>query len=112
MASLVQVCARAVADQVISLPADWRRVERVRLLVTGGGRKNLAVMAALAELLPDHGVEAIEAIGENGDAKEAVDFAWLARQRRNRQPLDLAPLTGASYNAVAGAMYLAPERSN
>ena len=54
-------------------------------------------------------VEPIEAIGENGDAKEAVDFAWLARQRSRGVPLDLAPFTGASANSVAGALHSGPE---
>jgi anhydro-N-acetylmuramic acid kinase len=109
MASLVRICARAIAEQLDRLPPDWRRSARARVLVTGGGRRNRAVMAMLAELLPGFEVEAIEAIGENGDAKEAVDFAWLARERRHGRPLDLAPLTGASRNAVAGALYLATE---
>ena len=111
MATLVTICARAVADQVDLFAERWKRTDQARVLVTGGGRKNRAVMNALVELLPGHRVEAIEAIGEDGDAKEAVDFAWLARQRRSRIPLDLASLTGASQNAVAGALYLAPEQS-
>lgn len=110
MASLVAICARAIADQFSRFEGRWKPLDRTRVLVTGGGRKNRAVMNTLAELLPDYRVEAIEAIGEDGDAKEAVDFAWLARQRRSNTPLDLAPLTGASRNAVAGALYLAPEQ--
>jgi anhydro-N-acetylmuramic acid kinase len=109
MATLVGICARAVADQVQGFPAGWRRAARSRVLVTGGGRMNRALMAALAEVLAGFEVEPIEAIGENGDAKEAVDFAWLARQRRNGVPLDLAPLTGASANMVAGALHSGPE---
>jgi anhydro-N-acetylmuramic acid kinase len=112
MASLVAISARAIVDQVQRLPEGWRRTDRVRVLVTGGGRKNRAMMNALRELLIDYDVEAIESVGEDGDAKEAVDFAWLAHQRRHRSVLVLAPLTGATGNAVAGALYLAPEQSS
>jgi anhydro-N-acetylmuramic acid kinase len=109
MATLVGICARAVADQVLGLAVGWRRAARGRVLVTGGGRMNRVLMAALAEVLTGFEVEPIEAIGENGDAKEAVDFAWLARQRSKGVPLDLAPFTGASANSVAGALHSGPE---
>lgn len=105
MATLVAIGARAIADQIGGLPERWRRSERLRVLVTGGGRHNLAFMRELERVLPEAMVEPIEAIGENGDAKEAVDFAWLARQRWHQRAVGIAAVTGARRDLVAGAIY-------
>jgi 1,6-anhydro-N-acetylmuramate kinase len=58
--------------------------------------------------MPAADVVPIETIGEDGDAKEAVDFAWLAVQRVLERPLELAPVSGARANGIAGALYLPP----
>ncbi|RKZ16899.1 hypothetical protein DRQ53_04975 [bacterium] len=105
MATLVAISVAAIADQIASLPADWRRGQRTRMLVTGGGRHNRALMHSLTTALGDLSVEPIESIGENGDAKEAVDFAWLALMRARGTHCDLAALTGAGRDCVAGALY-------
>ena len=106
LATLVEVSARSVARELDRLPQDWRRSGRLTLLVTGGGRHNRAIMQRLEALLPAADVAPIETIGEDGDAKEAVDFAWLAVQRVLERPLELAPVTGARANGIAGALYL------
>lgn len=110
MATLVEICARAVADQIRGFGASWRRAARLRVLVTGGGRHNRALMQALGRNVPGAVVEPIEAIGENGDAKEAVDFAWLARERHHERPVGIAAVTGATRDVLAGALYRGAER--
>jgi anhydro-N-acetylmuramic acid kinase len=105
MATLVAVGTRAIAEQVEAFPPAWRRAGRLHLLVTGGGRHNRAMLEALRVRLPQALVETIEAIGENGDAKEAVDFAWLALQRDRGSVLGISAVTGADHDSVAGALY-------
>ena len=53
------------------------RVAPERILVTGGGRHNAALMAQVAQRtgLP---VAPVETVGLNGDALEAQAFAYLA----------------------------------
>lgn len=105
MRTLVAISVTAVRDEVLKLPPGWRRGGRARVLVTGGGRHNLTVMGALDAALEDYVVEAIEVVGENGDAKEAIDFAWLARQRALEVCSGIGDVTGARADHVAGALY-------
>jgi anhydro-N-acetylmuramic acid kinase len=86
-ATLVAFTARSVALAV--LPAAPRR-----WLVTGGGRHNPAIMAALAEALGVP-VEPVEAVGWNGDALEAQCFGFLAARVAAGLPLSFPGTTGA-----------------
>lgn len=71
-ATLVEVAAASVA-------AGWRWLSRppARVLVCGGGRHNVALMAALGRRLPC-AVAPVEAAGLDGDMLEAQAFGWLA----------------------------------
>ena len=51
-----------------------------RIFLSGGGAHNPLLVSWLAELLPGIGLERIESLGMNGDAKEAVLFAVLANE--------------------------------
>ena len=72
LATLTTMSAAAVASGFEYLPSPPERV-----LVTGGGRKNAALMAALAKALPCP-VAPVEDAGFDGDAIEAQAFAYLA----------------------------------
>ena len=87
-ATLTEMTAAAVAAARTHFPHPARE-----FLVTGGGRRNPAIMAALARLL---GVPArpVEAVGWNGDALEAQVFAYLAIRSRRGLPLSLQGTTG------------------
>ncbi len=106
LATIVEVEARAVASFLDQL-GNWRRCGDVPLgvYVTGGGRRNEAVMEALRRTLPGARVEPIEALGENGDAKEAVDFALLAWLTLQAQAAGVAPITGAQRDLVLGCIH-------
>ncbi len=77
-----------------------------RLLVCGGGVHNSLLMKGLAQQLPNCKVESTEVIGINPDLVEAICFAWLARQRLNKQPSNLPSVTGASQAVMLGGIYL------
>jgi anhydro-N-acetylmuramic acid kinase len=101
-ATLTAFCAEAIAR--VALPAASSRV-----LVAGGGRKNRAIMAALAARFAVP-VEPVEAAGWDGDALEAQCFAYLAVRSLYGLPLSLptttgvpAPLTGGRVNQVTAA---------
>ncbi len=85
-ATLVAWIAAAVARTPLPVtPRRW--------LVTGGGRHNAAIMAALrAEL--DAPVEPVEAVGWDGDALEAQCFALLAVRMLRQLPLSFPGTTG------------------
>jgi anhydro-N-acetylmuramic acid kinase len=85
-ATLVEFTAAAIAT--VPVPAPPRRV-----LVTGGGRHNAAIMGALQRKISAP-VEPVEAVGWNGDALEAQCFAFLAVRTARSLPLSLPTTTG------------------
>ncbi len=94
----VEATAAALAH-VGAAPARW--------LVCGGGRRNIALMAWLAQRLGVR-VEPIEAIGFDGDVIEAQCFAYLALRSRLGLPLSLPTTTGVPRPTTGGAYFAAP----
>jgi anhydro-N-acetylmuramic acid kinase len=94
----VEATAAALA-QVAETPRRW--------LVCGGGRKNHALMARLAQKL-GVAVEPIEAIGQDGDFVEAACFAHLALRSRRGLPLSLPSTTGVPAPMTGGAFFPRP----
>lgn len=97
-ATLVAFTACAVARAQAKLPAP-----PARWLVTGGGRHNPAMMAALRREL-DRPVEPVEAVGWNGDALEAQAFAYLAVRTVYGLPLSLPSTTGVAQPTLGGVV--------
>ncbi|MEQ8702099.1 MAG: anhydro-N-acetylmuramic acid kinase [Bauldia litoralis] len=97
-ATLVAITVEAAARSARHFPAPV-----VRWLVCGGGRRNGAIMAALAEAL-DAPVEPVEAVGWNGDALEAQAFAWLAVRSLDGLPLSLPTTTGVDAPCPGGVI--------
>ncbi len=98
-ATLTAFTAAAVARAVEFLPAP-----PVRWLVTGGGRHNHSLMAALGERLQAP-VEAVEAVGWDGDALEAQAFAFLAVRSLYGLPLSLPATTGVREPTPGGTLH-------
>ncbi|MCW3476474.1 anhydro-N-acetylmuramic acid kinase [Limobrevibacterium gyesilva] len=98
-ATLVAFTAQAAASAL--LPGPVRR-----WLVTGGGRHNPTIMAALHKRLHVP-VEPVEAVGWDGDALEAQCFGFLAVRVRAGLPLSYPGTTGAP-RALPGGVIVAP----
>ncbi|HVH82555.1 MAG TPA: anhydro-N-acetylmuramic acid kinase, partial [Stellaceae bacterium] len=101
-ATLTEMTAAAVAAARSHFPRPARE-----FLVTGGGRHNPAIMAALARLLGAP-VRPVEAVGWDGDALEAQAFAYLAIRSRRGLPLSLPTTTGAPLPICGGRLFKAP----
>ena len=101
-ATLTRFTAAAVARARDFLPAPPRR-----WLVTGGGRLNGYLMAALAQAL-EADVEPVEAVGWRGDVLEAQAFAYLAVRSLRGLPLSLPGTTGVSRPVSGGVLHLPP----
>lgn len=95
-ATLVAFTAQAVA--LAPLPAP-----PLRWLVTGGGRHNPAIMAALRGALRVP-VEPVEAVGWDGDALEAQCFGFLAARVAAGQPISFPGTTGAPQPMTGGRL--------
>jgi anhydro-N-acetylmuramic acid kinase len=76
----------------------------VRVIASGGGVHNRALMAGLAAALPGVRVESSAAFGVDPDAKEALAFAILGREALAERPAGLPRVTGASGPRVLGAI--------
>jgi anhydro-N-acetylmuramic acid kinase len=101
-ATLTAMTAAAVAAATRHFPAPPRE-----WLVCGGGRRNPAIMAALAQRLGGVPVRPVEAVGWDGDALEAQAFAWLAVRSLRGLPLSLPATTGALHPIRGGRLYRA-----
>jgi len=100
-ATLTEMTAAAVATGRVHFPAPMRE-----FLVTGGGRHNPALMAALARLLGVP-VRPVEAVGWDGDALEAQAFAYLAIRSARALPLSLPGITGVPRPMSGGRLFKA-----
>ncbi len=114
-ATLTEMSAAAVAEATRHFPAPPRE-----WLVCGGGRRNPALMAALARRLavpppfppPQAGegrvevpVRPVEAVGWDGDALEAQAFAYLAVRSLMGLPLSLPATTGVPRPTLGGHLF-------
>ena len=77
-----------------------------RLLVTGGGRLNRALMNGLSDALPGVDVATVESVGWRGDALEAEAFGYLAVRSLKGLPLSLPSTTGVPRPMPGGVKYL------
>ncbi len=100
-ATLVAFTAQAVHAAFAHFPEA-----PLQILVTGGGRHNAALMAALTCMLPCS-VMAVEAVGWNGDALEAQAFGYLAVRSIKGLPLSLPSTTGARRAVCGGTLHRA-----
>ena len=98
-AILTAFTAAAVASSSEQLPGAVSR-----WLVTGGGRRNPALMRALSERLAAP-VQAIEAIGWDGDAIEAQAFAYMAVRSRQGLPISFPETTGVPKAMTGGRLH-------
>ncbi|MCK8462545.1 anhydro-N-acetylmuramic acid kinase [Aliiroseovarius sp. S1339] len=99
--TLAACAAAAVADGMEHCPT-----QPTRLLVTGGGRHNAALMAELRARLPMP-VDDIDTTGLNGDMLEAQAFAYLA-VRVARGLTTSSPTTTGVAAAVGGGVVSIP----
>ena len=95
-ATLVAVAAGAVAAGLV-----WFAQPPAQVLVCGGGRHNVALMAALRRVLPVP-VAPVEAAGLNGDMLEAQAFAWLAVRVLRGLPTSGPATTGVPETVCGG----------
>ncbi|PQO23595.1 anhydro-N-acetylmuramic acid kinase [Rhodobacteraceae bacterium WD3A24] len=99
-ATLTALAAACVAAAFEHFPAPPGRV-----LVTGGGRHNATLMAALAARLPC-AVAPVEAAGLDGDMLEAQAFAFLAVRVARGLPTSCPATTGVA--AAVGGGRISP----
>lgn len=99
-ATLTSFTAAAIQAAQNYFPAPARH-----WYVSGGGRRNPALMQSITERLTH--VKPVETLGWYGDAIEAQAFAFLAMRSIKRLPLTLPTTTGTNRAVTGGAFYAA-----
>jgi len=100
IATLTALSAHTIAQAYREWLIEKRGLDEV--YVTGGGARNPVLMRMLREALTFVPVQTGDAIGIDGDAKEAVAFAALAWAHVNRVPCNVPAATGAKGPRVLG----------
>lgn len=99
-ATLCELTAQSIADCVGKYAGAAERV-----LLCGGGAHNPYLMQRVAALMPKRTVETTAQYGLDPDWVEAAAFAWLARRTLRGETGNLCSVTGASAEAVLGAVF-------
>ena len=105
-ATLSELTAMTIADAIANHAPSTAEV-----FVCGGGARNPDLLQRLAARLPDAVVAPTSDAGIDPDWIEATAFAWLAMRRLERLPGNVPGVTGASREAVLGAVYCAPQNA-
>ncbi len=101
------IIATAVEFTAASIADSYHRFmpEPVsEILLSGGGAKNPAMVAAIKRHMPDRTVRAFDEIFFDGEAKEAVAFALLGYLHLIRQPGNVPGATGARGPRILGKL--------
>jgi anhydro-N-acetylmuramic acid kinase len=101
-ATLTEFTAASVATAVAQMPEAPHR-----WLVTGGGRHNPAIMAALSRRLGVP-VDRVETVGWDGDLIEAQAFGYLAVRSLRGLPLSVPGTTGVPAPMPGGRLHARP----
>jgi anhydro-N-acetylmuramic acid kinase len=104
-ASTADIVATAVALTAASVADAYRRFvpePLVDVLVSGGGARNPALVDALTAALAPRVVRRFDDVFFDGDAKEAVAFAFLAYRHVHGLPGNVPSATGASGPRILG----------
>jgi len=98
------LCAFTAATVCDSLA--WYGPAAARVIASGGGTHNPALMRMLAERLATSGSTLVPSgdLGIDADAKEALAFAVLGYETLRERPANLCGATGAARPTVLGAI--------
>jgi anhydro-N-acetylmuramic acid kinase len=97
IATLTELTARTIAGGY-----RLAELQPEEAYLCGGGARNPSIRERLQRLLPDVSILPLDALGWDGDAREAAAFALLARQHHLGIPIDLGWATGAPGSRVLG----------
>jgi len=102
-ADFIATLTALTARTIVNAYREWllpRGLDEV--FVTGGGARNPILLEMIRKELPSLPVYTGDALGVDGDAKEAVAFAALAWAHVNRVPCNVPAATGAKGPRVLG----------
>ncbi len=100
-ATLLALTTTSIADHIKAYAPNTER-----LLICGGGVKNIALMNALKTACPSiNAIASTATCNIDPQTVEAAAFAWLAWAHKTKQPANLPAVTGAKGARILGAIY-------
>jgi anhydro-N-acetylmuramic acid kinase len=106
--TVTEFTAWSIAENIRRFAVDTKFANNLptRIIASGGGIHNRCLMTALAEQVPAMTLTTTEEMGIPADAKEAMFFAYFAYRTLGGLHSNLPSVTGASKEAVLGAICL------
>lgn len=98
----VATATALTAETIGRAVARWGKDETSEIVISGGGAKNPALLEQLAACVRPRPVVLFDRVFFNGEAKEAVAFAFLGHQTVTGKPGNLPAATGARGPRVLG----------
>ena len=99
-ATLTRFTARGIVDAI-----DRFCPGTAEIYLAGGGARNATLVAHIRALAKDRPVDSTDALGVPTQQVECMAFAWLAMKCIDREPVDMAAVTGAKGPRIMGAIY-------
>jgi anhydro-N-acetylmuramic acid kinase len=103
----LQATLAALTIESVARDLRHRAPGATQLIVCGGGARNTHLMQGLAARLPGWSVTTSASHGIPVDQVEGVAFAWLAHRLCEREPGNLASVTGARGPRLLGSLHRA-----
>jgi anhydro-N-acetylmuramic acid kinase len=98
----VATATALTAETIGRAIARWGRDDSSEIVISGGGAKNPALVERLAARVQPRPVVLFDQVFFDGEAKEAVAFAFLGMQTVSGKPGNLPAATGARGPRVLG----------
>ncbi|PYP34809.1 MAG: hypothetical protein DMD48_15205, partial [Gemmatimonadetes bacterium] len=98
----VATATALTAESIGRAIAKWGKDDTAEVVISGGGAKNPALVERLAAKIQPRPVVLFDQVFFNGEAKEAVAFAFLGHQTVLGRPGNLPAATGARGPRILG----------
>jgi len=99
-ATLCMLTAESISNDIKALGQNGD------VYLCGGGSHNALLVKYLQQQLATHySLNAIDSLGINNDALEAMAFAWLAYAYKKNIPSNMPSVTGASKSTTLGVLF-------
>src|SRR5881628_1674582 len=98
----VATATALTAESIGRAIARWGKDDSAEVVISGGGAKNPALLERLGAKIQPRSLVLFDQVFFNGEAKEAVAFAFLGMQTVSGKPGNLPAATGARGPRVLG----------
>ena len=105
-ATVTEFTARIIGDELIDFLSQFKeKFDKVKVLVCGGGRKNLYLIERIKNIVPRNLIfQNVDELGIKGDYVESQAFAYLAIRSYLKLPISFPNTTGCKNPTIGGSI--------